>query len=234
MDLMDEDDARHATVAKVESAAAVAATASWMAKRVVVFDICSGKGLTSAVCAETFGSLAVSEGCEVHMVDSDARMDVGHLRNQGRITFHCLDVYDEALDALMARTRASDAEAIMVVVGVHLCGDLSRRAVELWTRHGGDVLVLSPCCLVREVRANKRRSGTFGYGLPRVARALDASSYDLWAKLLYAIVPTHVGDACAPVVKSMYVDGDVLGEKNRFITARRVRQKYTKCVKCDD
>ena len=182
-------------------------------KSIVVFDLCSGKGLTSSVCAETLG-----KNCEVIMVDSDRKMKLTHLDSERQVVHFALDVYDEALDEMMARARASGAR--VVVCGVHLCGDLSRRSIELWSKYG-DILVLSPCCLVREVRSQKRPHGTFGYGLPEVATRIGGDSYDLWNKLLFAHVPTHVGPFFARVIKRQAVVEDMLTEKNRFIICRR-------------
>jgi hypothetical protein len=158
--------------------------------------------------------------CEVVMVDNDRRMKVTHLKSEQRVRFIAVDVYDGVLDEAMARARAGGAR--VVVCGVHLCGDLSRRSIELWSRYG-DILVLSPCCLVREVRPQKRPHGTFGYRLPEVAKRLgaDACSYDLWCKLLFAHVPTHVGPFFTRVVKRQAVAEDMLSEKNRFIICRR-------------
>ena len=77
-------------------------------KSIVVFDLCSGKGLTSSVCAETLG-----KNCEVIMVDSDRKMKLTHLDSERQVVHFALDVYDEALDEMMARatTRASAIHA---------------------------------------------------------------------------------------------------------------------------
>ena len=74
--------------------------------------------------------------------------------------------------------------------------------------------------MVREVRAGKRRNGTFGYGLPRLAKRLGGDSYDLWTKLLASIVPTHVGEGFR-VRKRVVTDEHMISEKNRFIVLRR-------------
>jgi hypothetical protein len=198
-------------------------------RRVVVFDLCSGKGFSAVVASRSFGSR-----CEVHMVDANEKMDLSHLKNEPRIRFHGMDVYDARLDALVKEARDDAETSRVVIVAVHLCGDLSRRAIELWARHRVDVLVLSPCCLVREVRPHKRPHGTFGYGLPRVVRRFGGDAYDLWTKLLYATVPSHVGDDFAVVRKTMSIDEHVMGEKNRFITARRVSPADAECEPCAD
>lgn len=198
-------------------------------QRVVVFDLCSGKGFSAVVASRRFGSR-----CEVHMVDANEKMDLSHLKSEPRIRFHGMDVYDARLDALVKEAREDAETSRVVIVGVHLCGDLSRRAIELFARHRVDVLVLSPCCLVREVRPHKRPHGTFGYGLPKVVRRFGGDAYDLWAKLLYATVPSHVGDDFAVVRKTMSIDEHVMGEKNRFITARRVSPADAECEPCAD
>lgn len=181
-------------------------------RAVVVFDLCSGKGLTAAVCAE-----ALPDVREVVMVDNDGRMMLKHLESEPLVRFRRMDVYDEGVGVMMAAARESGAR--IVLTGVHLCGELSRRAVELFSRYG-DVLILSPCCLVRELRAGKRRNGTFGYGLPRLAKRLGGDSYDLWTKLLASIVPTHVGEGFR-VRKRVVTDENMMTEKNRFIILRR-------------
>ena len=87
-----------------------------------------------------------------------------------RVTFHCIDLYaPEALE-LVRDAVALHGSRAAAVVGVHLCGDLARRAMQPWDESGSDALVLSPCCLVREVGEHKRPAGRFGYGLSRLAR----------------------------------------------------------------
>ncbi|OUS47732.1 hypothetical protein BE221DRAFT_144382 [Ostreococcus tauri] len=188
-----------------------------------VFDVCCGKGMTSCVAAASIVN------CDVIAVDRDKRMNMKHLASEQKITFKEMDAYDEAVDEMMRDAKLSGK--VVVVCGVHLCGDLSRRAIELFARWG-DILVLSPCCLVREVRAWKRPCGEFGYGLARAARRLEADSHDLWCKLLLAHVPTHLGSEFAPVSKRIVVDDALLSEKNRFIVARRERPRSA-CVSCD-
>ena len=59
--------------------------------------------------------------------------------------FHLQDLFSE--DA--ARTVAAAAAGrVCIIIGIHLCGELSRRAIQLWERSGAAALVLSPCCLV--------------------------------------------------------------------------------------
>ena len=142
-----------------------------------------------------------------------------------------MDMYSSDLDALVARECAAPNTRV-VVVGIHLCGELSRRAIELFVGHKCDVLVLAPCCLVRERKSGKRRFGTFGYGLSAAAKRLGACSSDLWCKLLYDTLPSHVDDDFVRVYKTYDRDEDMLTEKSAFITARR--GDGARCDACDD
>lgn len=188
-----------------------------------VFDVCCGKGMTSCVAANS------AEGCEVFALDRDRRMNMKHLASEKMIEFRAMDAYDEGVDDLMRDAR--ERGRIIVVAGVHLCGDLSRRATELFARWG-DVLVLSPCCLVREVKPAKRKYGDFGYGLAAAAKRLGVDSHDLWCRLLMANVPTHVGREFTPVRKELFVDESMMSEKNLFIVARRERAGAERCLSC--
>ena len=106
------------------------------------------------------------------MIDADDRMVLRHLESEPLVRFRRMDVYEEGVGAMMASARESGAR--VVLVGVHLCGELSRRAVELFSQHG-DVLVLSPCCLVREVRAGETTERNVRVRLPRLAKRLGVN-----------------------------------------------------------
>ena len=152
----------------------------------------------------------------VVMVDANKKMNLTHLRSLApRVTFHCLDLYGEETLALLRRETATSGKKASAVVGVHLCGDLARRAIELWDASNADALVLSPCCLVREVLSKKQPCGRFGYGLPKLARKSGWDAYGLWCRFLFhhAGFVGDGGDARG--------DGD--GEQNarRFGTPRR-------------
>ena len=146
---------------------------------VVIFDLCSGKGFAALFLAHRYPR------ARVHMLDSNRKMNLDHLDSlHPRVTFECLDIYDDAaLKLVRDATRRADRGA--VVVGVHLCGDLARRGAELWRRSGADALVLSPCCLVRELPEKKRPSGRFGYGLPALAKRSGWDAYGLWCRFLW-------------------------------------------------
>ena len=175
---------------------------------VVFFDLCSGKGFTSVFLAHRYPN------ARVVMVDANAKMNLTHLKSLApRVTFHCLDLYGEETLALLRRETATSGKKASAVVGVHLCGDLARRAIELWDASNADALVLSPCCLVREVHARRRPCGRFGYGLPLLARKSGWDAYGLWCRFLFHHAG-FVGDGGDG-------DGDGDGDARRFGTPRR-------------
>lgn len=203
--------------------------------RACVFDLCSGKGLLSATLAT---ALASDGRTRVRAIDNDRRMVMDHLKTEDEsVSFHCVDVFSLELEELV-RAECEDEDVVVVVVGVHLCGDLSRRAIELFTKYRCDVLVLAPCCLVSEKRAIKRRYGEFGYGVRRAAKALKGrdgarSSSDLWCTLLYDTIPSHVDADFVRVHKTIDSDVDVLSEHRTFITARRGSNVAGACRSCE-
>ena len=177
---------------------------------VVFFDLCSGKGFTSVFLAHRYPN------ARVVMVDANAKMNLTHLQSLApRVTFHCLDLYGEETLALLRRETATSGKKASAVVGVHLCGDLARRAIELWDASNADALVLSPCCLVREVHARRRPCGRFGYGLPLLARKTGWDAYGLWCRFLFHHAG-FVGDG-----GDRDGDGDGDGDARRFGTPRR-------------
>lgn len=163
---------------------------------VVLFDLCSGKGFTSIFLSHRYPK------ARILMFDFDRKMNLKHLPSLApRVSFHRLNLYDDEVERLVSDAVISHGDRGSCVVGVHLCGDLSRRAIELWDRCGVDGLVLSPCCLVRELAEVKRPHGTFGYGMARLAKRTGWNSYRLWCLFLW----NHIG-----VIGSDGDDGDVL------------------------
>ena len=147
---------------------------------VVIFDLCSGKGFTSILLAHRYPR------ARVLMLDNNKKINLAHLHSlHPRVTFHCVDLYaPEALE-IVRDAVALHGSTAAAVVGVHLCGDLARRAMQLWDESRSDALVLSPCCLVREVGEHKRPAGRFGYGLSRLARTSGWDAYHLWCQFLF-------------------------------------------------
>ena len=218
------------------SAAAADAGAHRTGAGLVFVELCSGRGCLSMLLAHEFPDATI------HMCDADARMKLTHLTHPSmrNVTFHLEDIFrDEA--EFTVRDAVAEAEAFngggkCLVVGVHLCGDLARRAVELWRRAGAHALVLCPCCLPR-----RRRADAFGFHVVDQARKMRVDSYALWCVMLYGLAAGGDGDGderSAPgngdgngdgdgegaVCCNLCVDEDVTSPQRSFITAvRRAR-----------
>lgn len=105
---------------------------------VVFFDLCSGKGFTSILLAHRYPK------ARVLMFDKNEKMNLRHLESQhlaSRVTFHPADLYAEDTAALVRDAVILHGANGSAIVGVHLCGDLARRAIELWDTCGVDALV---------------------------------------------------------------------------------------------
>ena len=142
-------------------------------------ELCSGRGCLSMLLAHEFPDATI------HMCDADARMKLPHLAHPSmrNVTFHLEDVFtDEARSPSATPSPKRNATGgKCLVVGVHLCGDLARRAVELWRATGAHALVLCPCCLPR-----RRRADAFGFHVKDQAK-MRVDSYALWCVMLYGL-----------------------------------------------
>jgi hypothetical protein len=195
-------------------------------RNLCLFDLCSGKGMLSILLANQFPKAVI------HMVDYHKGMNLTHLEGLPNVHFHCMDLFSQELQQLI--TDQVKQNKIVFLLGVHLCGDLSRRAMELWETCGAKALIVSPCCLVVEKRPLKRRYGTFGYHLKDQARETGTDPYDLWCQLLYQAIPRQIGYDRVQV--TMECDAGVLSDKNAYLTATRMGPDVTRtgCQPCGD
>ena len=116
------------------------------------------------------------------------------------------------------------------------CGNLSRRAIEMWTNimtKGEKLransfnlgLVLSPCCLPHKVRVPKRKYNDFGYWIQSTQRQFGIDGYDLWATSLYNLVCSHVGHTMRSTQKRFFRDENLLSPTNWFILVTPMEAK---------
>jgi hypothetical protein len=100
----------------------------------------------------------------------------------------------------------------VVLVGVHLCGTLSHRAIELYERIERAVaIVVAPCCLPQ-----RRRHDVFGFHCKDIARSIGngVTPFQCWCTQLYFRLPLTSK-------RNMTIDHDVLSTQNTFLVARR-------------
>jgi hypothetical protein len=138
------------------------------------------------------------------------------------VSFHLEDIFhdDAARTVRNAVDNAHLDGGYCLVVGVHLCGDLSRRAVQLWRGCGADALVLCPCCLPR-----RRRADAFGFHVVDLARKMRVDGYGLWCTMLYGLLAAggsdHLDVENGGMMCNMCVDEDVTSPQRSFLTAVR-------------
>ena len=71
------------------------------------------------------------------MVDSDGRMDLGHVAALPAVDFVQADVYSPGCKALIASLCRGDGIRFCVLAGMHLCGSLSPRLIDLFEARRG-------------------------------------------------------------------------------------------------
>eukprot|EP00747_Dinoflagellata_sp_TGD_P029899 gnl/TRDRNA2_/TRDRNA2_134254_c0_seq3.p1 gnl/TRDRNA2_/TRDRNA2_134254_c0~~gnl/TRDRNA2_/TRDRNA2_134254_c0_seq3.p1 ORF type:complete len:349 (-),score=42.62 gnl/TRDRNA2_/TRDRNA2_134254_c0_seq3:348-1394(-) len=167
---------------------------------VVIIDVCCGKGMGSLILAQEFGNSTL------HALDRNRHMDLAHFQEQSNIHFHEVDLFSAAAADLISGI-AADAQSRRIpvlMVGIHLCGPLSPRLLDLFLGLSAPaVLVLCPCCLDRKKPAPKL-----------AARRLRVDSHMYWCLSLLWMLPS----TCR---RELIVDDDVLSEKNTFILATK-------------
>lgn len=175
---------------------------------VTFVELCSGRGFVSLVLVDAFPE------SKVRMIDNDTKMNVSHVErfcDPDQMSFHVMDVRSEECEKFVVDACESEGAECVVLVGVHLCGDLSHRAIEIYERVPGvAALVLSPCCLPR-----RRRHDAFGFHCKDIARSMSMSPYQCWTTQLYLRIPQDGSK------RDMIVDDDVLSQQNAFLIARR-------------
>ena len=145
-------------------------------------DLCSGKGFLSTMLAWEFPKASI------HMCDFDDSLELSHLSSLPNVQYHHQDLFSkDAEDTVAAAVSGGGGGGdnnACIIIGVHLCGELSKRAIQLWRTTGAAAIVLSPCCLPR-----RRRHDAFGFHIKDQAKRLKVPSYQVWCTLLYGLLP---------------------------------------------
>ena len=117
-------------------------------ENICLIDLCSGKGITTALC----GVMDREESNNYFLaIDRMLPHTIPHFLNKGRVHYLCRDVMTEQMFTEVAdlvREQTHEHGRACILVGMHLCGLLSTRAIELFEQTP-DIkgIVLSPCCL---------------------------------------------------------------------------------------
>ena len=146
--------------------------------RLVAWDLCCGKSLTSILLKATYPTLRVIA------VDRIPAQIMPHKRPDVA-QYHQADLFSDAFEAHVRETLAAMPGSAGLLCGMHRCGALSTRAIELYARVPGVVaIVLSPCCLPSKVISSVARdSGTKD----------PLGQYRFWGEHLRALVAAVPG-----------------------------------------
>jgi hypothetical protein len=131
---------------------------------VTIFDACSGRGVVGVLLGYFFPSATVV------MLDANGSMDLSHVAAKDNVFFSHCDLYgDSAVRAIRETIEDEDRSdqktqkplkrRYRVLLGMHLCGALSPRLIDLaFGLDEVDGLVLCPCCVKGGLGGDCRRA----------------------------------------------------------------------------
>ncbi len=213
-------------------------------KNVFIIDLCSGKSMTAALCSVLFPKeynnkvLAVDK-LPSHMVPHyDVQEEYkkgggvkGMKMKDSCITYLSRDImtdtfYNELEEEIKYHTSRMEYGKqqqqhqqqqcrTVVLVGMHLCGKLSERAIEFFNKiQDIQAIVLSPCCLPK---LRKGKDDTF-----MTSKESDEDKYMDWSNHLKALINIRMsGDYELDDQIDSYFDHEMHSTKNSIITATR-------------
>jgi hypothetical protein len=159
---------------------------------IVIFDVCSGKGFTSVLLSLHFPK------ARIYMIDKCTKMNLEHLTSLPQVTFENFNVTKSDM-LKFVNDRAQGKFGLFL--GVHLCGGLSVRFIDIYNRcEYLRAMVLSPCCL------DKRNTK-----LLQLSKTTKIDNYQLWTTELYWQIIKSEKD-----IKS---DDRVETDRDKFIVA---------------
>mmetsp|Transcript_14796 Transcript_14796/g.32239 ORF Transcript_14796/g.32239 Transcript_14796/m.32239 type:complete len:250 (+) Transcript_14796:465-1214(+) len=187
-------------------------------ENIFLIDLCSGKGITTALC----GAFDVKGSNNSFLaVDKMLSHTIPHFLNEGRIQYLSRDIMAEGIFPELTEIAQRQAQEgrTCILVGMHLCGMLSERAVEFFDRipeiRG---LVLSPCCLPTK---NEQREIGFVKGRPKDGEeSPELFNYFKWSHHLKERVEGCYSSGDVSGVR-IYTDDEMHTEKNAIIVGLR-------------
>jgi hypothetical protein len=183
-----------------------ASNASDLISGVNIFDICCGKGYTSFLLGMMHDHLPQIK--RIYAIDKNQKMKMDHLQSLEMIKFKIFDVNSKQFQAWLSRKSTKDSSCKSVMLGVHLCGELSELFVSLYNKHENVMgMVLSPCCLPKRNKTAAEK-----------AKRLKVNNYTYWSMHLHQMIAFS-----SQSTTELTRDDDVLSEKNAYITAYRRR-----------
>mmetsp|Transcript_28866 Transcript_28866/g.96023 ORF Transcript_28866/g.96023 Transcript_28866/m.96023 type:complete len:429 (+) Transcript_28866:147-1433(+) len=177
-----------------------------------IVDLCCGKSLTGSLAALRFPGLVVTAVDRLqprfvtHLAALDDSAGAGTDAGAAGMRYLCLDVLHTSFQEALER-RVREVGRPTAVLGMHLCGALSLRAIEAFGRLDlAHALALSPCCLPNKSDAASAPLWLF-------ASKDGAAQYQAWSD--------HLTDTLKRTVPVARVSGgpvpEVLSPKNIVI-----------------
>lgn len=183
-------------------------------KNIFLIDLCSGKGITTALC----GSMD-DENSNNYFLAMDKMLPhtIPHFLNDKQIQYLSRDIMVEEMFAEVAdivRYQTEEKGRTCILVGMHLCGLLSVRAIEFFDRVKGiKGIVLSPCCLPK--KHEQRKLSNFSKEKRENSAENELVNYFRWSEYLKGQTEGVVSN-----VRS-YVDEEMHTDKNSIIVGVR-------------
>jgi hypothetical protein len=178
------------------------------------YDVCSGKGILSFLLTLLFPEISI-----IKMIDSNKKIKLDHLGSKccTNITYEHYDIFNEEFSDFLIKEseKCKEEKMIPVIIGLHLCGNLSVRLVHLFNNIIDlPILIISPCCLPTKSKKNQ------GFMTRDKLQKNKWSSYDFWCMSIYILID-HLS-----TVKNIVKDDLVESQKNTLIWA--VKRKLLK------
>ena len=179
-------------------------------------DLCAGKGFLSVVLALEFPSAFVLQ------VDNNPRIKTEHIAALANLRYLHADIMDtsfatmlsQELDAIHSKAPPSTRPRY-VAMGIHLCGPLSPRAIELFGALDSiEALILVPCCL------DRRTDGP----VKAKAKILGLDPYEVKVQQLHSLLVEHTEHVHVfrdLAMRTQSGEQHHAGAKNAIMLARR-------------
>ena len=180
-------------------------------ENVLFFDMCSGKGITSIMLTMRF-PLAQIVCVDIRPPsETEYHLREGAFENISRITG---SIYDD--DIVNTVIHQTPGDGTCIVLGTHLCGDLSAVCLNTIAQFPDQVstAIVAPCCLPRQKKPAKLLhvpGAGWGYDTTQLARKQGRDPFDLWIERLFERAPGTEDQ------KSIVRDNDMISTKNNFI-----------------
>ena len=161
--------------------------------RFLVFDFCAGNALTSTLANFLYPNVS-SYAIDKAVRDRDWDMIK-------RFMYIKSNIYKKNWEYTLHQQRVIYPRTKFIIIGVHPCGELSKRIIEIYNKSKADHLIIMPCCT----------GGKYKFSLPQVITE-KVGNYLTWCMYLLNLVEGR---------KRLIVDEGIISPKNALIIARR-------------